>query len=353
MAETRNVADTGALLEVRGLRKDFVLRDTFLRRRRGLGAEILKAVDGVDLEIMPGEALGLVGESGCGKSTLGRTILGLYEPTAGAMRFKGEEIGVKRSRAQRRSIQMVFQDPYSSLNPRMTVKQVLGELLRVHEMVPHARVAGRIGELLHLVGLPPSAANAHPGQFSGGQRQRVGIARALALQPDLLVADEPVSALDVSVQATVLNLLAGLRAQLDLSMLFITHNMAVVRQVCDRVAVMYLGRIVEVAPTDELFTNPRHPYTQGLLAAIPRLDPDRPAPERAIAGETASAVSLPGGCRFRPRCPLAEDVCRTDDPSLHAAGDDRSSHPSHVAACHFAWTPRVAGATTGPDRKEG
>lgn len=339
MAEPGNAAGPGPLLEVRGLRKEFVHGDTFLRRRRGLGAEVLRAVDGVDLEILPGEALGLVGESGCGKSTLGRTILGLYEPTSGAMWFKGQEIGARRSREQRRAMQMVFQDPYSSLNPRMTVKQVLGELLRVHHMVPRDQVQSRVGELLHLVGLPPAAADAHPGQFSGGQRQRVGIARALALEPDLLVADEPVSALDVSVQATVLNLLAELRARLGLSMLFIAHNMAVVRQVCDRIAVMYLGRIVEVAPSDELFTNPRHPYTRSLLSAIPRLDPDRPAPGRAVAGETASPLALPTGCRFHPRCPLAAEVCRTDDPALRGAEGDASDRPEHLAACHFAWTP--------------
>ena len=219
----------------------FVIADSLVRARTQVPAEVLRAVDGVDLEIARGEALGLVGESGCGKSTLGRCIVGLYAPTAGEVRFDGEPLTARRTRAQRRRMQIVFQDPYSSLNPRMTVRQVLSELLRVHKMVPSDRVDARCRELLELVGLPPRALDAHPRQFSGGQRQRVSIARALALEPELLVADEPVSALDVSVQATVLNLLEELRAQLGLTMLFIAHNMAVVRHVCDRVAVMYLG----------------------------------------------------------------------------------------------------------------
>jgi ABC-type glutathione transport system ATPase component len=242
-----------ALLEVRGLEMQFVLSDSMLRRARRVSPEVLRAVDGVDLEIARGEALGLVGESGCGKSTLGRCIVGLYTPTAGEIRYEGEPLSARRERAQRRRMQIVFQDPYSSLNPRMTVRQVLSELLRVHKMVPRNRVDERCRELIDLVGLGPRSLDAHPRNFSGGQRQRVSIARALALEPELLVADEPVSALDVSVQATVLNLLDELRSKLGLTMLFIAHNMAVVRHVCDRVAVMYLGRIVETAPTEELF----------------------------------------------------------------------------------------------------
>jgi peptide/nickel transport system ATP-binding protein len=323
-----------ALLQVRGVRKDFPLNDTLTRRARRQPLEVLRAVDGVDLEIHQGEALGLVGESGCGKSTLGRCIVGLYRPTSGEIHYAGERLPDDRSRAYRRRMQMVFQDPYSSLNPRMTVGQVLGELLRVHRMVPRDRVEDRSRELMGLVGLSEQALHAYPRQFSGGQRQRVSIARALALEPELLVADEPVSALDVSVQATVLNLLDDLRQRLGLTMLFIAHNMAVVRHVCSRVSVMYLGRIVETAPTQELFTNPRHPYTQGLLKAVPRLAPGRVSEAEAVVGDPPSPINLPAGCRFHPRCPLAQDVCHEQDPALVASAEGGV----HAAACHFAWS---------------
>jgi oligopeptide/dipeptide ABC transporter ATP-binding protein len=309
----------------------FTVRDSLLRRARHVPPEILRAVDGVDLTIQPGEALGLVGESGCGKSTLGRCIVGLYEPTAGEIRFRGAEL--KRERSERRHMQIVFQDPYSSLNPRMTVRQVIGEVLRVHEVVPSERVDARSAELIDLVGLGQRALDAYPRQLSGGQRQRVSIARALALEPDLLVADEPVSALDVSVQANVLNLFERLQEQLDLALLFIAHNLAVVRHVCDRVAVMYLGRIVEEASTDEVFNNPRHPYTQGLLKAIPRLVPGQASSAVAVAGDPPSPINLPSGCRFHPRCPLAQQICNEHDPAL-TTGAPASAH---VAACHFAW----------------
>jgi peptide/nickel transport system ATP-binding protein len=310
-----------------------------LPRFRGETGPVLRAVDGVDLALTRGEALGLVGESGCGKSTLGRCIVGLYTPTAGEIRYDGVALEADRDRATRRRIQMVFQDPYASLNPRMTVKQTLGELLRAHGMVPRAQIDARCRELLDLVGLGARSLDAYPRQFSGGQRQRVSIARALALEPDVLVADEPVSALDVSVQATVLNLLQELQQKLGLTMLLIAHNLAVVRHVCDRVAVMYLGRIVESAQTDELYTNARHPYTQGLLRAVPKLVPGRASTAAAVVGDPPSPIRLPDGCHFHPRCPVAQaPLCTTEDPPL-AAGAGREEH---VAACHFAWTEKPA-----------
>jgi oligopeptide/dipeptide ABC transporter ATP-binding protein len=310
------------LLEVRGLSM------LYRPHRR----EVLRAVDGVDLAIEKGETLGLVGESGCGKSTLGRCIVGLETPAAGSVRYAGELLWPKRTLEQRRRIQMVFQDPFSSLNPRMTVRQTLSELLRVHKIVPRDKIDARCRELLDLVGLPARSLDAHPRQFSGGQRQRVSIARALALEPEVLVADEPVSALDVSVQATVLNLLEDLQRQLSLTVLLIAHNMAVVRHVCDRVAVMYLGRIVEVAPVAELFADPRHPYTQGLLRAVPRLVPGRASEAVSVAGDPPSPIDLPSGCRFHPRCPLAQaPLCHEQDPPLEQGA------PGRFAACHFAW----------------
>ena len=325
------------LLEVSGVSMHFPLRRGLAQRLQGRPKGVLRAVDGVDLELAKGEALGLVGESGCGKSTLGRCIVGLYEPTAGEVRYEGAPLPAKRDRATRRRIQMVFQDPYASLNPRLTVRQTLAELLRAHDMVPRPAVDARCRELLDLVGLGARSLDAYPRQFSGGQRQRVSIARALALEPDVLVADEPVSALDVSVQATVLNLLEELQQKLGLTLLLIAHNLAVVRHVCDRVAVMYLGRIVETAPTDELYTNARHPYTQGLLRAVPKLVPGRASEAAAVVGDPPSPIRLPTGCHFHPRCPIAQaPVCMIDDPPLTAG----PGLTDHVAACHFAWTAK-------------
>ena len=324
------------LLEVHGLAMQFALRRRFTGVLRREPRPLLRAVDGVDLELVAGETLGLVGESGCGKSTLGRCIVGLYEPSEGEIRYRGAPLPAARDRPTRRRIQMIFQDPYSSLNPRMTVRQTLRELLRVHELVPRNAVDARCRELVDLVGLGARALDAYPRQFSGGQRQRVSIARALALEPELLVADEPVSALDVSVQATVLNLLGDLRSRLGLTVLLIAHNLAVVRHVCDRVAVMYLGRIVETAPTEELFANPRHPYTQALLRAVPRLAPGGELRPAAVAGDPPSPIRVPSGCRFHPRCPIAQPVCSDVDPALVAG----SGLPAHSAACHFAWTER-------------
>jgi oligopeptide transport system ATP-binding protein len=325
----------GPLLEATDLAVSFSLGSALIARLRH-EAHVLHAVDGVELTIPRGEALALVGESGSGKSTLARALAGLQRPDRGEIRLDGKVLPARRSRADQRKIQMVFQDPYSSLNPRLTVGGILHELLRVHHVVAGSEVESYTRELLGLVGLGEEAVHAYPRQFSGGQRQRVSIARALALEPELLVADEPVSALDVSVQATVLNLLDDLRHRLGLTMLFIAHNMAVVRHVCDRVAVMYLGRIVETAPTQELFTNPRHPYTQGLLKAVPRLAPGRVSTAEAVVGDPPSPINLPSGCRFHPRCPLAQDVCHTDDPELAASPE---SAGLHSAACHFAWTP--------------
>jgi oligopeptide/dipeptide ABC transporter ATP-binding protein len=295
-------------------------------------AGVLKAVDGVDLELRRGEALALVGESGSGKSTLAKAATGLVPLAAGTLELEGQTLPAKRSRADTRRIQMVFQDPFSSLNPRMTVGQTLRELLRVHQVVSRDQVDAEAKSLLERVGLSATALDAYPRQFSGGQRQRVAIARALALRPEILVADEPVSALDVSVQATILNLLDDLRRDMGLSLLFIAHNLAVVHHLCDRVAVMYLGRIVEIAPTDRLFASPGHPYTQGLLSAIPRM---RPAPKGAAAveGDPPSPLAIPTGCRFRTRCPRAKEICAEVDPPLVPSPTTREQ----VAACHFAF----------------
>jgi oligopeptide/dipeptide ABC transporter ATP-binding protein len=319
-------------LEVRALRMYFPLKRPFAARLRGEPKETVKAVDDVDLAVYKGEVLGLVGETGCGKSTLARCLAGLYQPTAGEILLDGQALTARRDTSLRRRIQMVFQDPYSSLNPRMTVSQTVGEILRVHGKVPRKQVAAAVEEPLALVGFPSGQKNTYPRSLSGGLRQRVSIARALAADPEILLADEPVSALDVSVQATILNLLDDLRTRLGLTMLLITHDMAVVRHLSDRVAVMYLGRIVESAPSEELFTNPRHPYTVALLSAVPHLEPGRGVPPPAVSGDPPSPIRLPSGCRYHPRCPIAGDVCRSEDPRLEVG----SWHAGHAAACHFA-----------------
>ncbi len=330
---TPPVGDTTPLLDVTDLSVSFSLGSAAMARLRS-EARVLHAVDGVDLRMRHGEALALVGESGSGKSTLARALTGLLKPDKGEIRMDGRVLPARRSRADQRKIQMVFQDPYSSLNPRLTVGSMLHELLRVHHIVPRAQVGAYTSELLGLVGLSDEALHAYPRQFSGGQRQRVAIARALALRPELLVADEPVSALDVSVQATILNLLQDLRAELGLTLLLISHNLAVVRHLCDRVAVMYLGRIIEVAPTEALFASPRHPYTRGLLAAIPRMTFGENADSAAVQGDPPSPLRIPTGCRFRTRCPIAQPVCEQEDPALTAESGD----PAHSAACHFAFS---------------
>jgi len=327
-----------AILEATGVQVSFPAGSALGARLRHQ-QHLLHAVDGVDLTVRRGEALALVGESGSGKSTLARAIAGIQRANRGQIKLDGKVLPARRrSRADQRRIQMVFQDPYSSLNPRLTVGGMLHELLRVHHVVPRPEVDSHTRQLLRMVGLPEDAVHALPRQFSGGQRQRVAIARAIALRPEVLVADEPVSALDVSVQATILNLLQDLRAELGLTLLFISHNLAVVRHLCDRVAVMYMGRIIEVAPTEVLFENPRHPYTAGLLAAIPRMTPGDESGAPAVKGDPPSPLRLPAGCRFRTRCPIAQPVCAEQDPALTTS----STNSEHSAACHFAWTASPA-----------
>ncbi|MFC4242218.1 ABC transporter ATP-binding protein [Gryllotalpicola reticulitermitis] len=298
----------------------------------------LHALDGVSLSLRRGESLALVGESGSGKSTFANVLVGRLAPAAGQVHFEGEHIGAERSISHRRRIQMVFQDPYSSLNPRMTVRRAIGELLRVHRIVPPSEIDAELVRLVNLVGLDEEVLDAYPGQFSGGQRQRLAIARALAVRPDILVADEPVSALDVSVQATVLNLISELQRELGLSVLFIGHNLSVVRSLCQRVAVMYLGRIVEVADVDEIFDNPKHPYTRALIASIPRMHRTIER-EPAIQGDPPSPINLPVGCRFQSRCPLVQDRCRAEDPALRlvsATPTAGGEFEDHLSACHYA-----------------
>ena len=333
------------VLSVRGLQKYFPIKGRGLLRRT---VGHIKAVDGIDLDLFPGETLGLVGESGCGKSTTGRAILNLQPATDGSVKYNGRELtGLNRAqmRPLRRDIQIVFQDPYASLNPRLPVLDIVGEPLIIHKLVSRSQLRTRVNELLELVGLNPEHNNRYPHEFSGGQRQRIGIARALALEPKVLILDEPVSALDVSIQAGVVNLLEDLRDQLGLSYLFIAHDLSVVRHTSDRVAVMYLGKIVELAETEHLFDAPAHPYTQALLSAIPIPDPQRERARRRIllTGDVPSPANPPSGCRFRTRCPkfaneLSDDQrekCVNEDPPLIDRGN------GHDAACHYAEALRM------------
>jgi len=319
-----------ALLEVEGLAKHYPMR-----------GGIVRAVDGVSFALARGETLALVGESGCGKSTTARLVLRLIEPSGGTVRFDGVEVaGGAALRALRRRVQVVFQDPYASLNPRLKVGETIAEPMEVHGIGDAASRAARVEELLGLVGLAPYHAQRYPHEFSGGQRQRIGIARALAVQPELVVCDEPVSALDVSIQAQVVNLLKDLQARLGLSYLFIAHDLAVVRHMADRVAVMYLGQIVELAPKRALFAAPRHPYTRALLDAIPRPDPRRRGGVQHLGGDVPSPMNPPPGCRFHTRCPHAAAICREQVPPLRALA------PGHAAACHLVETlPGYEGAT--------
>ena len=340
-AVTTGRTEVGApLLEVRELKKYFPIRAGLLGRIRNY----VKAVDGVSFDVRAGETLGLVGESGCGKTTVGRSVLRLIEPTAGTVKFRGQDIRPLRGKALRslrREIQIIFQDPYSSLNPRMTVEQIVGEALTVHGLASGADRRQRVGELLERCGLPARAMGRYPHEFSGGQRQRVGIARALALQPDFIVCDEAVSALDVSIQAQVINLLLDIQAEMGIAYLFIAHDLSVVEHISDRVAVMYLGRIMELASSDELYRNPLHPYTRALLSAVPMPDPDRQQERIILQGDVPTPIDPPPGCPFHTRCWLAEARCSAEPPEYRDLGGD------HWVACH------LVDASTRTLRKDG
>ncbi|GAB4266419.1 MAG: dipeptide ABC transporter ATP-binding protein [Thermoleophilia bacterium] len=321
----------GPLLRVRDLVKRFpITSGVILQRTVGM----VHAVEGVSFDLDEGETLGLVGESGCGKTTTGRCILQLYRPTSGSILFEGKELTTLRGRelqAMRRDMQIVFQDPYASLNPRMTVGTIVAEPLVIHHIGTRAERKERVRELLDVVGLNPQFTNRYPHEFSGGQRQRIGLARALALNPKLIICDEPVSALDVSIQAQILNLLEQLQQELGLTYLFIAHNLSVVKHISDRVAVMYLGKIMESAPSAELYDNPAHPYTFMLLSAIPIPDPsvERSRARRVIEGDVPSPVNPPSGCVFHPRCFRAKEICAREVPPMEPHG------PKHEAACWF------------------
>ncbi len=329
---------TTPLVEVQQLKKHFPIRQGLIFERV-IG--YVKAVDGISFSIQRGETLGLVGESGCGKTTAGRTILGLYPITAGKVTISGipmENASKEQMKSLRRKSQMIFQDPYASLNPRWTVSAIIGEPLRVHNLLPNDNTRDeRVHELMLRVGLSPRLINRFPHEFSGGQRQRIGVARALASDPEFIVCDEPISALDVSIQAQVVNLLEELQDEFNLTYLFIAHDLSMVRHICDRVAVMYLGIIVELAERNDLYENPLHPYTQALLSAVPIPDPkrNRERHRTILRGEIPSPINPPSGCRFHPRCPIAMEICKVDIPEW------REISPDHWVACHAVSNPSL------------
>ncbi len=319
------------ILDVRNIRKYFPVKSGFFSRTTAY----VKAIDDVSLYIRRGEALGLVGESGCGKTTFGRCILRLIEPDSGSVLFEGQDLlKLKKDemRKKRRELQIIFQDPYASLNPRMTVGKIISEGIAIHRLIPANRRPERIAELLNIVGLDPRHAKRYPHEFSGGQRQRIGIARALALEPKLIICDEPVSALDVSIQAQVINLLQDLQDRFNLTYLFIAHDLAVVKHFSHRIAVMYLGKIFEIATSSDLYKKPLHPYTKALLSAIPVPDPTIKKKRIILEGDVPTPINPPGGCRFHTRCPLGKnkDICRVEEPRL------REIEPEHYCACHFS-----------------
>ena len=320
----------GALVQVVGLKKYFPITQGIVFQRK---VADVKAVDGLDFTIERGETLGLVGESGCGKSTTGRSVLQLYRPTAGEVYFQGKDLVKMQGeelRKMRRNMQMIFQDPYASLNPRMTVGDIIGEPLEVHNIAKGKEKKARVQELLQIVGLNPYFVNRYPHEFSGGQRQRIGVARSLAVNPDFIVCDEPISALDVSIQAQIINLLEELQQKFHLTYLFIAHDLSVVRHISDRIAVMYLGKIVELTDRDGLYANPLHPYTKALLSAVPIPDPviEEKRERIILVGDVPSPVNPPSGCRFHTRCPLAIDICKHVDPEFRDVGS------KHYVACH-------------------
>lgn len=328
--------DKKKILQIKNLKKYFPVKKGFLQKVVGY----VKAVDDISFDIYEGETLGLVGESGCGKTTLGRTILRAVELTSGRIEFLKDDkyvdvaqVDQKQLKKIRRDMQMIFQDPYSSLNPRMTVKDLVGEPLLVNKLAQGKELQGRIIDLLRKVDLRPEYMDRYPHAFSGGQRQRIGIARVLSLNPRFIVADEAVSALDVSIQAQIINLLEELQKNYNLTYLFIAHDLSVVKHICDRIAVMYLGKIVEVAGSDELFSNTRHPYTEALLSAVPRTDPKSKTEKIILEGEVPSPINTPDGCYFHPRCKYAQEICHKERPELINYGSDDNEH---FAACHFA-----------------